>query len=220
MILQSSNSDQFQRLLDSLAADVLDAGYHLQLRNALLRATDEYREEFAEYPTFWHLALSAQESAVVAHLFRAYDQTQDSLSLQNLIDTIRDNAHLFGAKTTTHLPPVVNPDSMRPDSSALQQDRLSVSPKDPLVARLVGLRGNFFAHRSSHRSTGSLGLDARMAMTPAELEELWRRGLSIINRYSQLFRHNTWAASLTGQEDYKALLAALRRDRTQRGTPA
>jgi hypothetical protein len=216
MILQISNSEQFERLLDGLAADVLDAGYHLQLRNALLRAADDFKEEIAEQQTFWHLTLTAQESAALAHLFRAYDQTQDSLSLQNLIDTIRDNAHLFGAKTTGHLPSVINPDSMRPDSVALQQDRLSVSPKDPLVAKLVGLRGNFFAHRNSSRVLGTLGLDARFAMSPAELEELWRRGLSLINRYSQLFRHSPWQASLAGQEDYKAVLEALRRDREQR----
>lgn len=215
MILQSSNSEQFERLLDGLAADVLDAGYHLQLRNALLRSAGEFQEELAQQPTFWHLTLTAQESAALAHLFRAYDQTQDSLSLLNLIDTIRDNAHLFGGKSGT-LPPVVNPEAMRPDSAALQQDRLSVSPKDPLVAKLVGLRGNFFAHRNSSRTVGTLGLDSRFAMSSGELEELWRRGLSLINRYSQLFRHSAWPASLAGQEDYKAVLDALRRDREQR----
>jgi hypothetical protein len=216
MILQISNSEQFERLLDSLAADVLDAGYHLQLRTALLRAAEEYREEFAEQRTFWHLTLSAQESAVMAHLFRAYDQSQDSLSLLNLIDTIRDNAHLFGSKTAGHHPAVVNPEAMRPDSAALQQDRHSVSPKDPLVAKLVGLRGNFFSQRGVKRTVDSLGLDARFAMASTDLEELWRRGLSIINRYSQLFRHGVWSTTLVGQEDYKALLDALRRDREQR----
>lgn len=216
MILQISNNEQFERLLDSLAADVLDAGYHLQLRNALLRAAEAYREEFAEQRTFWHLTLTAQESAVLAHLFRAYDQSQDTLSLLNLIDTIRDNAHLFGAKTTSHLPAVINPEAMRPDSAALQQDRHSVSPKDPLVGRLVGLRGNFFVHRSVTRTIDNLGLDSRFPMSSTDLEELWRRGLSIINRYSQLFRHGVWSTTLTGQEDYKAVLDGLRRDREQR----
>lgn len=216
MILQTSNSEQFERLLDSLAADVLDAGYHLQLRNSLLRAGAEHREDFEQYRTFWHLTLTAQESSAFAHLFRAYDQDKESLSLLNLIDTIRDNAHLFGAKTSALLPAVVNPDSMRPDSAALQQDRLSVSPKDPLVARLVGLRGNFFSQRVSSPAISKLALDSRFAMSSADLEELWRRGLSIINRYSQLFRHTPWATSLSGQEDYKSLLEALRRDREQR----
>jgi hypothetical protein len=84
-----------------------------------------------------------------------------------------------------------------------------------LVARLVGLRGNFFSQRVSSPAISKLALDSRFAMSSAELEELWRRGLSIINRYSQLFRHTPWATSLAGQEDYKLLLEALRRDREQ-----
>lgn len=219
MILQISNSEQFERLLDSLAADVLDAGYHLQLRNGLLRAGEEYREELAEQRTFWHLTLTAQESAACAHLFRAYDQAQDTLSLLNLIDTIRENAHLFGTRTTSHLPTVVNPQAMRPDSAALQQDRHSVSPKDPLVARLVGLRGNFFMHRNARRAAENHGLETRMALSASDLEELWRRGLSIITRYSQLFVHPPWETNLTGQEDYRQLLAALRRERIQCRAP-
>jgi hypothetical protein len=220
MILQTSNSEQFARLLDSLAADVLDAGYHLQLRIGLASAAREYRRELNQHRAFWHLTLNAQTAAVMAHLCRAYDQNQNSLSLLNLLETIRDNIHLFGGSPGSRLPAVVNPAAPKPDTTTLLQDRQSVSPKDPLVARLVSLRGNLFAPRNAMNVVEELGLAARFAMTFEEVEELWRRGLSILNRYSQLFRHGPWASSLVGQDDYKELLQSLRRDMRHRETLA
>jgi len=216
MILKVTNSDQFALLLDSLAADVLDAGYHLQLRTGLAAAAREYHHELDEHRAFWHLTFNAQTAAVMAHLCRAYDQNANSLSLLNLIDTIRDNIHLFGAPAGSRVPPVINPSSSRPDTASLLQDRLSVSPQDPLVSRLVSLRSNIFAHRNAINVVEPLGLATRFALTFDELEQLWRRGLSILNRYSQLFRHNSWASSLIGQDDYKHLLESLRRDLRRR----
>jgi hypothetical protein len=156
----------------------------------------------------------------MAHLCRAYDQNPNSLSLLNLIDTIRDNIHLFGSRSGSRLPAVVNPSAPKPDIATLLEDRQSVSPKDPLVGRLVSLRGNIFAHGHAMNVMEEVGQAARFAMTFDELGELWRRALSILNRYSQLFKHSSWASSLVGQDDYKGLLECLRREMRHRENPA
>jgi hypothetical protein len=213
MRLQVSNSTEFERLLDGLAADVLDAGYHLQLRMALDKAVPEYQREFNQALAFWHLTFNAHNAAAMAHLSRAYDQRPDSLCLLNLLDTIADNLDLFGPPTQgSHPPPVINPKAACADLDQLKRDRLAVSPSDPLVKRLMALRGNAFAHRNAANTIQRLGLQGRFSLSYADLEALWELATVITNRYSKLFRHQTWATSLVGQDDYMSVLSAIRRD--------
>lgn len=212
MILKIGNSNEFERLLDALAADVLDAGYHLQLGKALAEATKEYLVQFDQARTFWHLTVNAQHAAAMILLCRAYDQHPASLSLVNFLDTIRDNAALFGAPAGKETPTVIDPSAAPPGAGQLEDERRSVSPEDALVKRLVALRGNVFVHRRAANTIERQGLETLYALTPGELEVLWRRGIDILNRYSHLFRRQTWATSLVGQDDYLLVLQALRRD--------
>lgn len=212
MILKISNSDDFERLLDALAADVLDAGYHLQLRMALAEATNEYLVQFNQSLAFWHLTFNAQNAAAMVLLCRAYDQHPASLSLINFLDTVKENLTLFGATAGPDIPPAVDPSAARPDLRQLDEDRRSVSPENDLVKRLISLRGNVFIHRKASNTVERQGLETRYAFTFVELEQLWRRAINILNRYSQLFRRQVWTTSLVGQDDYLSLLKALRRD--------
>jgi len=198
MTVRIKTPDDFDRMLKALASDVVDAAIHLRLYKNLREAVPEYVRELNQSPAFWNLTFAAHFDAVLARLARAYDQHSSSLSLLTLVDSVSQAPRSPGTPTVSI------------DSAELRRDRQSVSPKDPLVKRLVSLRGNIFAHRNAANVIDSLGLEVRFGFSMQELDELSDRAVAILNRYGQILRRNTWSTKMVGHDDYLGVLKSVR----------
>jgi len=216
MQLSISNSAEFEKLLDGLGRDVVDASIHLQLHSRLRDSVKAFDTELNQSPAFWTLTFGAHGDAFRARLFRAYDSHPSSLSLLNLIDTVITNIHLFGVQRAASVPTIVVADAPPPDPHVLQCYRALVDPNDPLVKKLLGQRNNVFAHRNATNVVQELMLEHRFALTFSEVTTLVDRAVEIVNTYSSLFRHSTWSTRMVGEEDFRDLLLAVRRDMQHR----
>jgi hypothetical protein len=213
------DSGEFHRLLFGLVDELVEAAMHHKLYQDLLAAIPEYSTVFSQSPAFWSLTLQAHRDAVLTRICKAYDQYgsgNPSLNLQNLLDTIQANLHLFDEPNfRQRLKENAFVDSLsatprRPDLVRLQQDKESVSASDPLVAKLIIWRNNFYAHRSPTQALAPETFATKYPLSTEDVEQLLSNGLDIVNRYSDLFIATQHSTKLVGQDDYLWLLKAVR----------
>ena len=124
------DNSEFKRLLDRLAEDIREAAIFRKLHVDLIASFNEFRREFNESNTFWYLSFQAYLEVALHRLNRIYVGHNDALSLGSWLEAIKNNPKLFVAL---------------PDPVQLDQDIRSVED-DPIVKKLVKLRGNIVAH--------------------------------------------------------------------------
>ncbi|MBB6247219.1 hypothetical protein [Rhodanobacter sp. A1T4] len=202
-------SEEFSRLLESLANDVVHANIHWKQWNDLASALDAQPQVWAQSRTFWHLTLNANIFTALQSLCRAYDQHQKSLHLLSWLKTIQANTHLFGQdefKRRLAGNPFV--DSLAtapraPDPNVLEQDIELCSISDPDVRLLMQYRGNFLAHRNAKSTSSGTANNGKYALPGTQIEVLLERAKTILNRYSYLFSASTHSVNMLGHDDYK-----------------
>lgn len=216
MRIDVSNSSEFERLLDRLGTDIVDAAIFRRLHEELGNSVQEFWREFAQSRTFWSLTLRAHVEAILFRLIRAYDTHPSALSLKAWLETIKENLHLFGAAEGANSPDVILRRATPPDLEELDRDLYSVGPEDPLVKKLIALRGNFIAHTNARNIVEELCLEERFTLGWSEIDSLVSRGTTILNRYSVLFKRQSWSTTIVGHDDFRSVLNALRRDLVRR----
>ena len=212
MSINICDSADFERLLKRLATDIVNGAIFYKLHRDLRSSVEEFEPEFNQSPGFWSLTLHAHLDAARIRLLRVYDQHDQALSLRSWLETIRDNLALFGSNAGENLPEVISRGAMRPDPGQLDADLGSVSHSDALVKKLVVLRGNVIAHTSARDVIEELRLEDRFALTYDDLSELVSRATTVFNRYSNLFKRETWESQMVGHDDFRHVLASVRRD--------
>ena len=192
-------SPEFERLLDRLAADIIDAAVFRKLRVDLNALFEDYWLEFNQSQTFWSLSFNAYARLVLYRLGRVYVSQKGALSLAAWMEAIRTNPQLFVTA---------------PDPVQLGTDIESVGNKDPLVKKLICLRGNFVAHVNwDHTASGGVKIrEDAFALDWAEIDLLISRATDILNRYSILFKQTSWITDIAGRDDHKYILKAVRSD--------
>lgn len=202
-------------LLEAVASDALDSQHHRRLYDGLVKATEQYRHEFAQTPTFWWLTMRAHADVVLYRLARLYDQRDDSLSLRTWLRLIAENLHLFEERNFRQrlkASPFVTSlakHPRRPDATQLSLDEKSVEAANPTVKKLVALRNASLAHRDPDSLLGS-ATPNQAQLSWADVDELIDRALSLVNRYSSLFRASSYARTIVGHDDYLSLLHIVR----------
>lgn len=214
--IEISDHDQFDRLLERLARDVVDAEIFRRLHSDLSASRTEFVREFAQSRTFWYLTFEALIEAVLFRLIRAYDSDRRALSLQSWLETIKHNLHMFGAQSSTPSSEVSGRSSIAPDPKQLECDLSSVSTGDPLVKKLIQLRGHFIAHINANNIVHEKQLEKRFGLTYDEIGLLVDRATTIVNRYSVLFKRTSWSTVIVGHDDFMTVLKALRTDLERR----
>lgn len=190
-------SHEFERLLRRLADDIVDAAVFDKLRAGLNDSIEEYSREINESNTFWFLSLRAYTEVVLYRLGRVYVNQTGALSLLAWLKAIRNHPHLILTAT---------------DPVQLGQDIESVDNKDPLVKKLICLRGNFVAHINwDHTASGGIKIKKEsFVLTFDEINRLISRARDILNRYSAVFNQTYWSTDIAGRDDYKFILKAVR----------
>jgi AbiU2 len=199
-ILRIKSRDQFNRLVDHVVTETHRALDHWILWRDLDAAFDEYSQEVNQSPQFWQLTRRAHMDSVILRLTRLFDPTKGSLSLPNLLQTIRHHV-------TAPAPTFLSPNVSEIDLVALDLELSSVSETDASVASLLDIRNQYLAHRQARLvGTGTL-------LPPLErltIELLLERASQIATKYSQLCGRPLVLSTLPGIDDYRHLLNLLR----------
>jgi hypothetical protein len=215
MKIPITDSDGMNRLLDTLADEIVNAHvYHRLFRN-LVDSIPQYEDDLNQSPVFWNYTLSSLRDSRLVRVCRIYDQQSNSLNLFNLLQTIEANLHLFSEaefrKRRSDSPHV---DSLaayprQPDEKELKADLDYSSDRNPVVKKLLVWRNNIVAHRGAKVSLGRKDILDNNPISKAELEDLLDRALKIFNHYSHLFRASTWSVQIIGEADYQHCLKML-----------
>ena len=95
MEINIQSAEQFNNLLNALSGDIIDGELYFKLYKDLNESIPDYKKAFNESRTFWSLTRKALIDATLLRLCRVYDTHINSLSLSNLLDTIKFNLNLF-----------------------------------------------------------------------------------------------------------------------------
>lgn len=223
MAIVVNTSEDLQRLLTTLANELVDANVYLRLHGDLGLAVSMFSREFNQARAFWGLTLQAHQDAAIFRLCKIYDQRRDSVNLKSLLETIKANQHFFSEpnfRSRLQGNPAVDSlalESRVPDPIQLSADISYVSKAtNPKVKTLVELRNALYAHRASKDVLNATDLAASYPLTTADAHDLLACGMEIVNRYCQLFHAHTYSTQVIGHSDYKTVIEALRWDLARR----
>ena len=202
MKIDVSDSDQFGKLFEALAQDIIHAKIHYRLHCDLRDAVSEFEVELNQSRAFWSLTIAAHVDSTHSRLFRAYDQHPRALSLCTLLEEVRRHPESFGASP--------------PANTDVEQDLPLVRSTDPLVKKLVSYRGSVFAHRNTNNVVQGLRLEDRFGLTYDELDDLLNRAVTMLNKYDHSFRRTTWATEIVGGDDFRQVLESVRETNERR----
>jgi hypothetical protein len=216
MQIKIGSSQEFGRLLNALADEMVSACIHFRLYSDLETARKSYIVELNESKAFWSLTFKAHLDTVLFRLCKIYDQHSLSLNLRNLLDTIQANIDIFDVEQFRErlkdnpFVDSLSSNSTKPDLGQLEKDSDYVSEVNPSVKALVFWRNNFFVHRSAKHVAKNRNLADHYSLSLTNVEQLLKEGICILNRYSSLFRANTYSTQIVGHDDYKNVLEAIR----------
>lgn len=214
-MIRVSSSEEFGRLLDALANDVVYANIHWNHANDISAALNEYPQVWAQSRTFWHLTLNANRYTALQALARAYDQNQSSLHLLSLLRTIQDNLRLFSEpEFRKRLAGNAFVDSLAadprvPDAVVLAQDITLCCAKDPDVNVLLKYRSNLLAHRNAKTTAAGTASDGQFAVPGTVVQSLLERARTVLNRYSYLFSAATHSINMIGRDDFRYIFKSV-----------
>ena len=215
MQIKISNAEEFERLLNALCEEVVNACIHFRLYSDLEAARDQYSTSYQQSWTFWFLTFQAHLDTALFRLCKIYDQHDASLNLRNLLDTIEANLGVFDTKNFKERlkgNPFVDSlakDAKRPSVDDLKRDKDTVSDVDPTVKALLFWRNNFFAHRSAKHVVEKKDLADHYALEMKAVESLSKNALRIVNHYSHLFRASHYSTQMVGHKDFEYILKTI-----------
>lgn len=226
MAIQVRDSAEFQRLLHTLALELVDANISFKLHTNLIAAYESDRgEAMRQAWTFWSLTIQAHVDSAILRLCRIYDQDDKNLGLRGFMHTIQSNPHLFSkeqfAARVQGRPHLLG--AFAPlDPKQIEVDMAYVTcATNPLVDRLIKIRHNYYSHRNAKDVVADHAVAEKYPHMRDEVGELLKVGLAIVNLYSNLFEANTWTSGIVAQDDYHYVLRAaqerLDRFRDERG---
>lgn len=223
MAIKIKDAEEFTRLLEALANELVDANIYLKLHEDLTAAGREYSTELHQSWTFWSLTLQSLFDAAIFRLCKTYDQSDGVVSLPNLVETIQENVAIFSQEEFRERlkdNPFVESlaqDARAPDPEQLKHDLELVSLKTHEKVKLLSLlRHNFYAHRGATHVLRADDLGTKYPLTLDDARELLRNGMAIVNRYSSLFRAQTYSTQIVGHDDYRYVLGTVREDLRRR----
>ena len=229
MAIEVRNSDELNRLLQTLALELVDANIAFKMHTSLIEAYESNSgSSMREAWTFWSLTIQAHLDSAVFRLCRIYDQDDRNLGLRGLLDTIKSNQHFFSKEQYT------SRIQQRPQAEFLVANFEPLNAKqihtdvayatrssNPVVDRLIAIRHNYYSHRNAEDVVADRAVAETYPHMRHEVGDLLKDGLAILNRYSMLFDSNTWVSGIVGKDDYHYVLRAvqerLERSRAERG---
>jgi hypothetical protein len=215
MIIEVKSQEEFERLLNALCNEAVEASIHFRLYSDLNNSHKEYGQVFNETWTFWSLTFQAHWDTTLFRLCKIYDQHKTSLNLRNLLDTIKANVGIFDVENFRErlkgnaFVDSLAADARRPDVAELKKDVETVTDNNADVKALLFWRNNFYAHRSAEHVAEKKALTDRYVLSYEMVERLLKNAMRIVNAYSSLFRASTYLTQIVGHDDYQYVLRTI-----------
>lgn len=204
-----SNENEFKRLLEGLANDILEAHMHYKLYKGLLSTIEEFPLVVAQSNTFWSMTLKSHLSTSLYMLTKAYDQHPNALHLLSFLQTIKANPVLFSEtnfrerkKDNPHVDSLAS-ESRIPDLTSLEKDISLCSRGNHLVNTLIVHRGNTLAHRNAKNTATGTSISDTHPLSWEDFEVLLARAIEVLNKYSQLFEASPYTTKPIGADDFR-----------------
>jgi hypothetical protein len=216
MAIEIRNSTEFQRILQTISLELVDANIAFNMHINLISAyQSESADAMRQAWTFWSLTIQAHLDSAVLRLCRIYDQDDKNLGLRGFIHTIQSNPHLFSKEQfAARMKSRANAESLIEafvplDSRQIDVDMAYVTrASNPTVDRLIAIRHNYYSHRNAKDVVADRAVSEKYPHMRDEVGELLKVGLAIVNLYSNLFEANSWSSGIIGQDDYQYVLRA------------
>jgi AbiU2 len=209
------DSAEFNELMDKVADNIVHAHMHYQLYRDVHQALCDHPRVAPQSNTFWQLTLNAHLNTCWQSLCRVYDYHPQAIHLQSLLITIKRNSDLF-AQEAFRQRLKNNPfaDSLvqtprTPDPTTLEEDISRCSPGDPLVKNLIRHRNSHVAHTDAKDVIARRNPHDRYPLMFGDLEALLTRAITILNRYSRLFKVETYGVQPIGHDDYQFIFTSV-----------
>jgi AbiU2 len=211
MVLDIRDAVEFQRLLDSLVRELVDASIVFKLHLDLGRCSAKFRAAMNESWTFWFLTQQSTLDAAAYRLCKVYDQSTDGVNLRNLLETIAAHPEQFlPEEYAKRVDAKLAEDPPDLDSAQLAKDiAFATAASNPQVQNLVILRNNFFAHLGASLLKSGESIATEYPLAQNDVAELLRTGMEIANRYSIAFRAHSYLTKMVGQDDFVQVLEAV-----------
>ena len=213
--IKITNATEFNRLLQALCRELVEAHIHFNLYSDLQDAIPHYQEELNQSTAFWSLTMQAHLDASIVHLCKIYEQHGKTLTLRNLLDTIKANIDLFDTVNFRErlkdnaFVESLSAESRKPDEKRLQKD-IAYVEKDSLVKTLIIWRGNAVAHRNTHYVIREKSLGDDYPLTIENIKIMLTKAAEILNRYSILFSAGAYSMHMYREKDYEFVLESIR----------
>ena len=192
---------EFDWLIEHATHEAYRARDHWEFWGEMDGSFGEYSIELNQTPAFWELTRRAHQDAVALRLGRLYDPHASATSLGNLMQTMRENA----ARGGTLFPPAI----AALDVAELDADIADVSDKDPAVAKLLLLRNEYLAHRSTrHVIKGTFA--SLPTLEKDEISGLMTKAIHLLRKYRDQLGYTPLSWGHQEAEEFRRLLSLLR----------
>ena len=216
MAIQVCDSAGFQRLLNAVALELVDANIAFRMHSDLIAAYEADRgEAMRQAWTFWSLTIQAHIDSAVFRLCRIYDQDRRNLGLRGFLDTIKANQHLFSreqfaVRVQDRPQAQVLIDNFTPlDAQDVDADMAyATRATNPVVDRLIAIRHNYYSHRNARDVVDDRAVAEAYPHMRHEVGDLLEGGIRIVNKYGLMFDANGWSTHIIGRDDYHYVLRA------------
>ncbi len=216
MKIEIRSAEQFNNLLDALAGDIIDGELYFKLYKDLNQNIENYHREFNQSRTFWGITRKALVDSTLLRLCRIYDTNTKSLSLFNLLDTIKANLEIFDVDSFRErlrdnpFVDSLSETARKPDIEELNQHISEINTRNPLVKKFIIWRHNILAHKTATNVVNNIDVTEEYNITYNDISELLARATNILNKYSGLFRASSYSTQAVGYDDYLNILNAIR----------
>jgi hypothetical protein len=214
-MININSSLEFDRLLEALSSDIVNANIHWKLYCDLNKELEENQSVYTYAKAFWYLTLNAHRDVSLQYLCRAYDKQKIGLHLNSWLNTIQSNLEIFEnqefRKRLANNPFIesLSEQCRRPGLEQLQIDIQLCADTDELVKSLIQYRGNALAHRNAKMTAAGQSVSEKYSISFEGYETLLSRAQEILNRYSVLFKAASYSSQIVGHSDYKFVFESI-----------
>lgn len=214
---QSAVEEKFLKYQEKLVREILHANAHLKLWERLQSYRASHLEELNQAPYFFNFTMQAHLDDALLTLSRILDKSNESLSIEKLINFIEQNIQIFSTEvfnkrmmqkpdydekwTVSHTPIT---------TLEIYEDRRRLKDLEKPVENLRSWRDKVIAHTDLKFFRKDKIVSKKYPLEVQQLHEAIDTILKILNRYSRAYNSSTHLKDYVGEDDVRIIMDCIR----------